>query len=321
MAVQFLMLFANPLVLILLIASGVSACTGDIGSASIIIVIVFLGTSVNFVQTYRSQRAVERLREGVATTATVLRDDGWREVPPRELVPGDVIRLTAGDLVPADACLLQTKDLYVQQAALTGESMPAEKEAMESVEPPRQLADARNAVFLGTSVISGTATAVIEKTGRATAFGDIAARLAARPPETEFERGARRFSFFIMRTVLFLVLFVFLVNVVLRHDALQSLLFAVALAVGLTPEFLPMIVSVTLAQGAVHMAQEGHRQTLARDTKFRQHGYPVQRQDRHTYQRRDGVAPTTRSAGPTNRTGMSAGLPEQLLRNGHQEPP
>jgi Mg2+-importing ATPase len=252
---QLLAQFANPLVLILLIASGISAFTGDVASALIVVVIVLLGITVSFVQTYRSQRAVERLREGVTPTATVLRDGDWRELPRRELVRGDVIRLSAGDLVPADARLLQAKDLHVQQAALTGESMPVEKEALEPSEQPRQPTDARNAVFLGTSVVSGTATAVVELTGRATAFGDIAARLAARPPETEFERGTRRFSLFIMKTVLFLVLFVFLVNVAMRHNPIQSLLFAVALAVGLTPEFLPMIVSVTLAQGAVHMAR------------------------------------------------------------------
>src|SRR5262249_54970287 len=127
-AVQVLRLFANPLVLILLIASGVSAFLGEIVSVSIIVSIVLLGVAVNFVQTYRSQRAVERLREGVTPTATVLRDGSWREVPRRDLVPGDVIRLVAGDLVPADARLLQAKDLHVQQAALTGESMPVEKE-------------------------------------------------------------------------------------------------------------------------------------------------------------------------------------------------
>jgi P-type Mg2+ transporter len=252
---QLLQLFANPLVLILLIASGVSAFLGEIVSASIIVGIVLLGTAINFVQTYRSQRAVERLRRGVALTATVLRDGTWREAPRRELVPGDIIRLLAGDLVPADARLLQAKDLHVQQASLTGESMPVEKEAAEPTEPPRQLTDLRHTVFLGTSVVSGTATAVVESTGAATAFGDIAARLAARPPETEFERGTRRFSIFITETILFLVLFVFLVSITARRDPFQSLLFAVALAVGLTPEFLPMIVSVTLAQGAVHMAR------------------------------------------------------------------
>ncbi len=253
---HFLLLFANPLVIILLITSFVSALLGELVSAMIIVVIVLLGVAINFVQTYRSQRAIERLREGVAPTATVLRDGSWVELPRREVVPGDLIRLVAGDLVPADARLLRASDLHVQQAALTGESMPVEKEAVELKEPPRNPAEAPNQVFLGTSVVSGTATAVIVATGRATAFGDIAAHLAARPPETEFERGTRKFGFLILQTVLFLVLFVFLVRIALRRDPFESLLFAVALAVGLTPEFLPMITAVTLAQGAVHMARK-----------------------------------------------------------------
>jgi P-type Mg2+ transporter len=251
-----ILLLANPLVLILLIAAAVSAFLGEVVSAAIIVGIVIVGGAVNFFQSFRSQRALDRLRRGVASTATVLRDGQWQEVPRRELVPGDIIRLSAGDVVPADARLLQAKDLHVQQAALTGESMPVEKESREPSEPPTQPASRCNAVLMGTSVVSGTATAVVEVTGRATAFGDIAARLAARPPESEFERGTRRFSFFIMQTVVFLVLFVFLVSIALRHDALQTLLFVVALAVGLTPEFLPMIIAVTLAQGAVHMARQ-----------------------------------------------------------------
>lgn len=252
---QLLRLCANPLVLILLIASGLSAFLGEIVSAAIIVGIVLLGIGVNFIQTVRSQRAVDRLRERTAPTATVLRDGEWREIPRRDVVPGDVIRLIAGDLAPADARLLEAKDLHVQQAALTGESLPVEKEAIDLADARQPLAELRNMVFLGTSVVSGTAVAVVAVTGRNTAFGDIAARLAARAPETEFELGTRRFSLFIMQTVLFLVLFVFLVSIAVRHDPLQSLLFAVALAVGLTPEFLPMIIAVTLAQGAVRMSR------------------------------------------------------------------
>jgi Mg2+-importing ATPase len=251
-----LFLLANPLVLILLIAAAISAFLGEGINAAIIVGIVLVGGAVNFVQSYRSQRALERLRHSVASTASVLRDGQWCELPRRQLVPGDIVRLTAGDVVPADARLLHSKDLHVQQAALTGESMPVEKEAHQTSELPTQLADRSDTVLMGTSVVSGTATAVVEATGRATAFGDIAARLAARVPETEFERGIRRFSFFIMQTVLFLVLFVFLVSIALRHNALETLLFVVALAVGLTPEFLPMIIAVTLAQGAVHMARK-----------------------------------------------------------------
>jgi len=254
--VQFLLLFANPLVLILLVTSLVSALLGESVSAAIIVVIVLLGIAIDFVQTYRSQRAVERLREGVALTATVLRDGAWMEMPSRQIVPGDMIRLSAGDMVPADARLLTARDLHVQQAALTGESMPVEKEARESDSRPSHPAEALNEVFLGTSVVSGTATAEVTATGPATAFGEIAARLAARPPETEFDRGTRRFSYLILRTVFFLVLFVAVVSIARKRDPIESLLFAVALAVGLTPEFLPMIVSVTLAHAAVRMARQ-----------------------------------------------------------------
>jgi Mg2+-importing ATPase len=254
--VQVLRFFFNPLVVILLVASGAAALLGEKVDAAIIAVIVLVSGAINFVQTYHSQRAVEKLREGVAPTASVLRDGEWRDVPRRDVVPGDVIRLSAGDMVPADARLLQARDLHVQQAALTGESMPVEKEADGPETLPAALTDATNFVFLGTSVVSGTATAVVMATGRATAFGDIAARLATRPPETEFERGTRHFGLLIMQTVFFLVLFILVVSIALRHNALESLLFAVALAVGLTPEFLPMITTVTLGQGAIRMARK-----------------------------------------------------------------
>nr|HET6905184.1 magnesium-translocating P-type ATPase [Ktedonobacteraceae bacterium] len=253
---QMLVFVANPLVLILLVASVITAILGEVLNASIIIMMVFLSVALNFFQTFRSQRAVERLRAGVALTSTVLRDGAWAELPRALLVPGDVIRLSAGDLVPADARLVETNALHVQQAALTGESMPVEKRACDLATAPSNAADAENRVFLGTSVVSGTATALITLTGRATSFGDIAARLATRPPETEFESGIRRFGMFIMRTVFFLVLFVFAVGLPFhRQSPLESLLFAISLAVGLTPEFLPMITTVTLAQGASHMAK------------------------------------------------------------------
>ncbi len=251
---ELLILFVNPLVIILLLAAVISGFIGQLLDAAIIVAMVLTGVGINFYQTYRSKIAIENLRARVAPTATVLRDGRWQEIGRQKLVPGDTIRLSAGDLVPADARLAVARDLYVQQAALTGESLPAEKEAngdRESSSP-----DARNMVFLGTSVVSGTATAIVIATGRQTAFGDIAERLAARPEETAFDRGLRQFGVLIMRAVVFLVLFLVVVSIVLHHDALQSLLFAVALAVGLTPEFLPMITSVTLAKGAVVMARK-----------------------------------------------------------------
>jgi Mg2+-importing ATPase len=246
--------FANPLVLILIIAAVASAFLGDKVDAGIIGVIVLLSAAIDLSQTYRSQRAIEQLRKQVAPTATVQRAGEWKEIQRREVVPGDVVRLSAGDLVPADARLLVARDLYVLQASLTGESMPAEKEA--TGEPASTKADARNMVFLGTSVVSGTAMAEVIQTGARTAFGDIAARLAARPEETAFDKGLRKFSQLLARTVFFLVLFLIVASIARHRDVLQSLLFAVALAVGLTPEFLPMITSVTLSKGAVAMARK-----------------------------------------------------------------
>jgi Mg2+-importing ATPase len=256
---QLLHFFLNPLVIILLLASVVSAVVGETLNALIIITMILLSVALNFVQSYRSQRAADRLHAAVAPRATVLRDGGWVELPRREVVPGDVIRLAAGDLIPADARLLEERDLHVQEAALTGESLPVEKEVSRpgTALPAAALAGATppDQVYLGTSVVSGTATALVTATGRATAFGDIAARLVVRPPQTEFERGTEQFGYLIMRTVTFLVLFVFLVSAALKRDPLESLLFALALAVGLTPEFLPMITTVTLTQGAVRLAR------------------------------------------------------------------
>jgi Mg2+-importing ATPase len=253
---ELLILFVNPLVIILLFASLVSGILEQRIDASIIFVMVLLGVSINFAQTYRSQRAIQRLREHVSLTATVLRDGKWQEVKRHEVVPGDLVRLSAGDLVPADGQLLEARDLYVQQAALTGESMPAEKEARPGDNGVKGTPESPDRVFLGTSVVSGTGIARIVATGPRTMFGDIAKRLVIRPEETEFERGLRRFGMLILRAVFFLVLFILVVRVALHKDAFESFVFAVALAVGLTPEFLPMITSVTLARGAVRMARE-----------------------------------------------------------------
>jgi Mg2+-importing ATPase len=254
LALELLVLFANPLVIILLVASAVSAVVGERVEALLIALMVVLSVVVNFAQTYRSRVAADRLRASVAPTATALRDGGWREIPRREVVPGDVVRLSAGDLVPADARLIESRDLHVQQAALTGESLPVEKEAGQGGAGDAG-PDAPGLVFLGTSVVSGIATAEVLATGASTRLGDIAARLVTRPPETEFERGLRQFGVLIMSTVVFLVLFILVVSLSLHRHPLESLLFAVALAVGLTPEFLPMITTVTLAKGELRMSR------------------------------------------------------------------
>src|SRR6185437_1387950 len=247
-------LFGNPLVLMLLVAAVVSGFLGDRVGAGIIVAMVLLSVTLNYVLSYRSRRAAERLREEIAPTASVLRDGAWREVPRRTLVPGDVIRLAAGDRVPADARLLEARELHVQQSSLTGESASAEKDACEQPQGPAG-ADAKHLVFLGTSVIAGTATAIVLATGNDTAFGDVAARLSERPPPTEFERGLAGFARLIMRTVIGLVLLVVLAGIAFHRPLLETLLFALALAVGLTPEFMPMITTVTLARGAMRMAR------------------------------------------------------------------
>ena len=255
---QLAHLFENPLVVILLVASAISASLGQRVDAAIIVTMVLLGVAINFWQSYRSQQAAERLRASVTPTATVLRDGKWQEVALRRVVPGDVIRLSAGDLVPADGRLIESRDLSVQQSMLTGESLPADKQASPAAEHVNDTGpDAPHLVFLGTSVVSGTGIAIATTTGSKTVFGDIAVRLGTREPDTEFERGLRRFSLLILRTTVVLVLFILLMGIALKHNAFESLLFAVALGVGLTPEFLPMIASVTLTQGALRMARDG----------------------------------------------------------------
>jgi P-type Mg2+ transporter len=251
--VHFLLLFTDPLALLLIGASIVAALLGEHANATIIIVMVVLSVVINFIQTFRSQRVLDRLRGQTALQANVLRDGEWQTLPRRLVVPDDLVRLEGGDLVPADGDLIQSKDLYVQEASLTGESLPVEKLALEPAST--QAAADSNRVFLGTSVVSGHAIARVIRTGQATAFGGIAGRLSHRPPETEFERGMRTFGVLITRTVVVLVVFVFVVTAIFRHDVIESMLFAVALAVGLTPELMPMITTVTLAQGALRMSK------------------------------------------------------------------
>lgn len=186
--ITLLLLFLNPLAIILLIAAVCSSFLGQAVDAAIIVLVVILGNAISFWQTYRSQRAIERLREAVMSTASVLRDGNWKEIPRHDVVIGDIVRVFAGDLVPADAKLLDSRDLYVQEAALTGESLPVEKETVLDQAAADQ-PDAPHMVFLGTSVVSGSAIAEVTAAGPGTVFGGIAARLAVRPEGNYFERG------------------------------------------------------------------------------------------------------------------------------------
>lgn len=250
--------FRNPLVLVLLAASAIAGFLGDMRSFVVIVVIVLMSVTLDFVQEYRAGRAVDRLKRQVALRASVVRDGQAHAAAVADLVPGDVVLLAAGDLVPADGRVLEARDLFVNQALLTGESYPVEKHAAD-IEPGRSaggdIAAATNAVFMGTSIVSGSARVVLARTGSNTALGQIADTLARRPPRTAFERGTRDFGNLILRLTLLLVLFVLLVNALFHRPLLESFLFAVALAVGLTPELLPMVVSVTLSQGAMRLAR------------------------------------------------------------------
>jgi Mg2+-importing ATPase len=252
----FLNQFKSPLVLILLFATGVSAVTGDWVEALIILFIVLGSTVLGFVQEYRAGNAVERLRARVASKTVVLRDGSPRTIPSQQVVPGDIFLLSAGSLIPADGILLEAQDFYVNQAVLTGETFPVEKRPGLAL-PAAGLTDRTNCVFTGTNVGSGSARALSVLTGLQTAFGQIARRLAVRHPETEFERGVRQFGAMLSRIMLVLVLTVLAVNVYFDKPVLDSLLFSVALAVGLTPELLPAIISVTLSAGSRAMAKEG----------------------------------------------------------------
>ncbi len=252
--VELLSRFRNPLVLILLFASVVSAATGDVANFVIIGVIVVMSVVLDFVQERRATRAAASLRASVALTARTLRDARWSEVPVIDLVPGDVVALSAGDRVPADGRLVEANGLFANEGLLTGESYPAEKRTGDLPAEATEVHCASNAVFMGSSIVSGSGTFLVVATGRATALGAIAHDVQATPPPTAFERDLHRFGVMILRVTILLVLFALLVNLMLHRPPLDAFLFAVALAVGLTPELLPMVVSVTLSRGSLRMA-------------------------------------------------------------------
>jgi Mg2+-importing ATPase len=251
---QFLARFQSPLILILLIASLASAAAGDLRSFAIVVAIVLLSVVLDFVQEVRAENAVEALRRSVAVRVSVRRGGQLLALPAAELVPGDRVELAAGDLVPADGRVLEARDFFVNQALLSGEPYPVEKHPLDLATPAESAAAAENAAFMGTSVISGMALLLVCRTGRDTALGQLAGALRAKPPPAAFELGLRRFGGLILRFTLFLVLFVLLVNLLFHRPWLEALMFSVALAVGLTPELLPMVVTVTLARGAIRMA-------------------------------------------------------------------
>jgi len=248
--------FQSPLVLILLFAAVVSLALRQWVDASIVLAIVLGSSLLGFLQEYRASKAVTELESRLALTCRLLRDGIETTTPVREIVPGDVFLLSAGNLVPADGIVWEAQDLLVSQASLTGESFPVEK--TPGVAPAdASLAARTNTVFQGSSVRSGAARVVAVRTGPRTEVGAIAARLRLEPPETDFARGVRRFGYLLIRVMIAIVLFVLTVNLLLSRPVIDSLLFAVALAVGLSPELLPAIISVTLASGAQKMSKRG----------------------------------------------------------------
>ena len=246
----------NPLIILLLVLGLVSWLTGDLRSAIVVLVMVVLGVVLRFVQEMRADNAAAQLQAMVRSTATVVRDGKETEIPLVGLVPGDVIRLGAGDMVPADVRLLTTKDLFLNQSALTGEAMPVEKHAGPApadIDSPLELP---NVCFLGSNVESGAGAAVVVHTGERTYFGALAASIEGERELTSFDKGVNGFTWLMIRFIGVMVPTVFLINGLSRGNWLEAFLFAVAVAVGLTPEMLPMIVTVNLSKGALAMARQ-----------------------------------------------------------------
>ncbi len=248
--------FKSPLVLILIVASIISMFAGEWVDAGVVLVIVLGSTILGFAQETIAGNAIAKLRSKVTIHSSVLRDGQPKTLPSSRVVPGDVVLLAAGSLVPADGVVLDAKDCFVNQAVLTGETFPVQKKPGVVAENAG-LAERSNCVFMGTSVGSGTARVLVVQTGKGTVFGQIAGKLALRPPMTEFERGIHRFGYLLTRIMLVMVVAVLAMNVLMAKPPIDSLLFALALALGLTPELLPAIVSITLSHGAKRMARLG----------------------------------------------------------------
>jgi len=246
----------NPLVLLLLALGVLSFLTGDQRATVVIFVMVVLGVVLRFFQELRADNAAEKLKAMVSNTATVMRDGKETEAPLTRLVPGDIIRMAAGDMVPADVRLLSAKDLFLNQAALTGEALPVEKKAAPASADVQNPLDLPNLCFLGSNVESGSATAVVIRTGSRTFFGSLAAKILGQRVLTSFDKGINKFTWLMIRFIAVMVPAVFLINGLSKHNWLEAFLFAMAVAVGLTPEMLPMIVTVNLSKGALAMARK-----------------------------------------------------------------
>lgn len=242
----FLNYFKNPLIIILIVAALISGLTGELRSMAIILSMIFLSIVLNFYQERKSDKAAEKISRRIAIRAQILRDGQKQELETKYIVPGDIIFLAAGDIVPADGRLINADDLFLNEASLTGESLPLEK-----------MLGGNETVFAGTNVVSGFGRYLATNTGITSEFGQIAQRLSRPEPQNAFEKGVNNFGYLIIRVIIFIVAIIFLINAIMHKGILNSLLFALAVAVGVTPELLPMIMSINMAKGAAKMAKNG----------------------------------------------------------------
>ena len=246
----------NPLVILLAILGIISYLTGDLRATVIIFTMVLLGIVLRVVQENRADKAAEELQAMVLTTATVIRDGIRQEIPLKNLVPGDIVTLSAGDMVPADLRLLAAKDLFVNQSSLTGESLPIEKIPQVVENTAADPFEIGNLLFLGTNVVSGTGRAIVVQTGSSTYFGSLATSITGERQTTSFDKGVTDFTWLMISFMLIMVPLVFLFNGLSKGNWMEAFLFALAVAVGLTPEMLPMIVTVNLSKGAIAMSRK-----------------------------------------------------------------
>jgi len=246
----------NPLVILLILLGVISYLTGDMRATIVILTMVILGIVLRYVQESRADNAAEQLKAMVRTTTTVIREGQRKEIPLKELVPGDIVTLSAGDMIPADVRVLSAKDLFLNQATLTGESLPVEKTVpvvSESIQNPLEMT---NICFLGSNIESGTGTAIVVQTGSGTYFGSLANSIVGQRMLTSFDKGVNQFTWLMISFIAIMVPLVFLLNGLSKHNWLEAFMFALAVAVGLTPEMLPMIVTVNLSKGAISMSKK-----------------------------------------------------------------
>ncbi len=253
---QILLKFIDPLVIVLVVIGGFSLLFGEKIEALLVLMMILMSVLLSFTQEYRSDREAQKLIELVRATATVFRDGKRTEIKMNQLVPGDIVDLYAGDMIPADLRILTCKDLFINQASLTGESFPVEKTANPAQTAGVAATQQNNIAFMGSSVVSGTALGLVIKTGTETQFGEISKRLAAIREQTSFEKGIHRFVWLMIRLMITLIGIIFLINIFKQGDPVQALLFSLAVAVGLTPEMLPMIITINLSKGAIAMSKK-----------------------------------------------------------------